>query len=103
MLSTFSHKSYPQAPSLCLAKFDELSAPGLEAFVRRYDPYWDVPLVRSLPSPVNEFPKLEMKVGEEQARYMGRWICLGIRSRQICLGMWSVGSPRKGEDDNVYS
>ncbi len=67
VLSTFSHKSYPKAPSLCLAKFDELSALGVEAFVRRYDPYWDVPLVESLPSPVIELPKLG--ISEEQERY----------------------------------
>lgn len=67
VLSTFSHKSYPKAPSLCLAKFDELMSIGLEAFVRKYDPYWDVPLVESLPSPVIELPKLG--VSEEQARY----------------------------------
>lgn len=69
VLSTFSHKSYPKAPSMCLAKFDELLSIGLEAFVRRYDPYWDVPLVEELPSPVIELPRVEMKVGEEQARY----------------------------------
>jgi hypothetical protein len=65
VLSTFSHKSYPKAPSLCLAKFDELMSIGVEAFVRKYDPYWDVPLVESLPSPVIELPKL----GGESALY----------------------------------
>jgi len=57
-LSTFSHKSYPSAPQVCLAKFDELSEMGLEAFTRQYDPYWDVPLVESLPRPVIELPNL---------------------------------------------
>ncbi len=58
VLSTFSHKSYPSAPKVCLAKFDELSEIGLEAFTRKYDPYWDVPLVESLPRPVIELPNL---------------------------------------------
>jgi len=58
VLSTFSHKSYPSAPKVCLAKFDELTAVGLEAFTRKYDPYWDVPLVESLPRPVIELPNL---------------------------------------------
>jgi hypothetical protein len=70
VLSTFSHKSYPKAPSLCLAKFDKLSALGVEAFVRQYDPYWDVPLVESLPSPVIELPKVDgVQVSERQASY----------------------------------
>jgi hypothetical protein len=56
VLSTFSHRSYPKAPVLCLAKFDELKRMGLEAFTRKYDPYWDIPLNESLPSPVIELP-----------------------------------------------
>jgi hypothetical protein len=56
VLSTFSHSSYRQAPALCLARFDELTAIGLEAFTRKYDPYWDIPLNESLPQPVIELP-----------------------------------------------
>ena len=56
VLSTFSHKSYPKAPALCLAKFDELKRIGLDAFTKKYDPYWDVPLNESLPKPVIELP-----------------------------------------------
>lgn len=56
ILSTFSHKSYPKAPQLCLACFDELHNIGLEAFTRKYDPYWDIPLNKNLPKPVIELP-----------------------------------------------
>nr|WP_254175160.1 N-6 DNA methylase [Planktothrix pseudagardhii] len=56
ILSTFSHKSYPKAPQLCLACFDELKNIGLEAFTRKYDPYWDIPLNKNLPKPVIELP-----------------------------------------------
>jgi hypothetical protein len=56
VLSTFSHKSYPQAPALCLAKFDELKQIGLDAFTKKYDPYWDIPLNVSLPKPVIDLP-----------------------------------------------
>ena len=56
VLSTFSHKSYPQAPTLCLAKFDELKQIGLDAFTKKHDPYWDIPLNEALPKPVIELP-----------------------------------------------
>src|SRR5262249_20952562 len=56
VLSTFSHRSYPRAPELCLAKFDELKRIGPEVFTRKYDPYWDVPLNESLPEPVIQLP-----------------------------------------------
>lgn len=54
VLSTFSHASYPRAPELCLARFDELQEVGLEAFSKKHDPYWDIPLNESLPEPVIE-------------------------------------------------
>jgi hypothetical protein len=56
ILSTFSHKSYPKAPEMCLARFDELQAIGLEAFTRTYDPYWDISLNDNLPQPVIDLP-----------------------------------------------
>jgi hypothetical protein len=74
VLASFSHKSYPAAPTLCLQKFDELAAIGLDAFTRKYDPYWDVPLVETLPKPVIELPTLtqdtgEGRVAEERGKY----------------------------------
>jgi hypothetical protein len=56
VLSTFSHASYKKAPELCLARFDELKKLGLDAFTKRYDPYWDIPLNENLPKPVIELP-----------------------------------------------
>ena len=56
VLSTFSHASYPKAPQLCLSKFEELQQIGLEAFIKKYDPYWDIPLNENLPQPVIELP-----------------------------------------------
>lgn len=56
VLSTFSHKSYPAAPALCLAAFDELTALGLAAFLRKHDPYHDIPLCEDLPRPVIDLP-----------------------------------------------
>lgn len=60
VLSTFSHKSYPKAPDLCLAAFDELKKLGLEAFCKKHDPYWDIPLVETLPEPVIDLPTGEL-------------------------------------------
>jgi hypothetical protein len=68
VLSAFSHKSYPQAPALCLAKFDELKQIGLDAFTKKYDPYWDIPLNESLPKPVIELP---MPAGEGKQNLFG--------------------------------
>jgi len=56
VLSTFSHKSYPKAPDVCLAAFDELKLLGLDAFTKKHDPYWDIPLNESLPKPVIDLP-----------------------------------------------
>lgn len=67
VLSTFSHKSYPKAPVLCLEKFDELKQIGLDAFTKRYDPYWDIPLNESLPKPVIDLPLAEDGASEGQA------------------------------------
>ena len=64
VLSTFSHASYPKAPALCLAAFDELKAIGLEAFCRKHDPYWDIPLNESLPKPVIDLPIPSAAEGE---------------------------------------
>ena len=58
VLSTFSHKSYSNAPVVCLAAFDEIMALGLESFTRRQDPYWDLPLNESMPRPVIDLPVL---------------------------------------------
>jgi hypothetical protein len=58
VLGSFSHRSYPKAPELCLAAFDELTSIGLEAFCRRHDPYWDIPLNENLPEPVIDLPIL---------------------------------------------
>jgi hypothetical protein len=56
VLASFSHKSYPKAPALCLTMFDELKQLGLDAFTRKHDPYWDIPLNENLPQPVIELP-----------------------------------------------
>ena len=54
ILSTFNHKSHPNAAEVCLARFDELKSFGLEAITRKHDPYWDIPLNENVPQPVIE-------------------------------------------------
>jgi len=57
VLHSFDRASGPNPHTdICLAKFDELTLIGLDAFTRKYDPYWDIPLVETLPEPVIELP-----------------------------------------------
>jgi len=56
VLSTFSHSSYKNAPRQCITAFDELQSIGLEAFTRKHDPFWDIPLNENLPQPVIDLP-----------------------------------------------
>jgi hypothetical protein len=56
VLGAFSHKSYSLAATACLTKFDELMDIGIEAYVRKYDPYCDIPLNENLPEPVINIP-----------------------------------------------
>jgi hypothetical protein len=67
VLSTFSHSSYPDAPRQCLAAFDELQSLGLEAFTKKHDPYWEIPLNENLPQPVIDLPIPEPGVLREEA------------------------------------
>jgi hypothetical protein len=41
---------------LCLSAFDELKQIGIEAFCKKHDPYWDIPLNENLPKPVIDLP-----------------------------------------------
>jgi hypothetical protein len=47
ILASFSHKSFPAAPALCLAAFDELAGQDLTQFCQDHDPYCDISLVTS--------------------------------------------------------
>jgi hypothetical protein len=56
VLSSFSHKSSPAAPGLCLAAFDERVRKGGAAFYAKHDPHFGVPLVTTAATPVIEHP-----------------------------------------------
>jgi len=56
VLSAFSHRSHPQSPELCFAAFDELKAIGFNAYRKKHDPYWDIPLNEYLPKPTIVLP-----------------------------------------------
>jgi len=43
-------------PKTGVARFDELKQIGLDAFTRKYDPYWDIPLNENLTQPVIDLP-----------------------------------------------
>jgi hypothetical protein len=57
ILASFSHKSFPAAPSLCLAAFDELAGRGLAQFCRDQDPYCDIALVTTQAKRVIHLPE----------------------------------------------
>jgi len=56
VLTTFSHKAYRDAPAVCIGKYEELEVIGETAFIQKYDPYWDIPVNRALPTAVVELP-----------------------------------------------
>lgn len=56
LLNGFTHRSNPEFPGMCLLAFDQHVEIGHEAFARKHDPYWDVPLNENLPSPVIDLP-----------------------------------------------
>lgn len=81
VLGSFSHKSYPKAPTLCLTAFDEHQELSLVEFAKVHDAYWDVPLNDSLPNPAIDLPELNKKG-------------LGIEeSGQLVLGLVSSAPP----------
>ncbi len=71
VLGSFSHASHMDTPRLCLAAFDELHSIGLEAFTKKHDPYWDIPLNENLPQPVIDLPIPEDSVVREDATAYG--------------------------------
>ena len=78
VLASFSHRSYPNAPELCLAMFDELEAMGLEAFTRKHDPYWNIPLVTTLPQPVIDLPGTHKAGSKEEGQFVDKSGQIGL-------------------------
>jgi hypothetical protein len=72
VLASFSHRSYPKARELCLAAFDELKKLGIDAFCKKHDPYWDIPLVTRFPEPVIELKVPAKAAGKVPAKVSGR-------------------------------
>jgi hypothetical protein len=66
VLFTFTHASCPNLPELRLAKFHAPHATGLEAFTKKHDPYWDIPLNEDLPQPVIDIPIRSEPMASEQ-------------------------------------
>lgn len=70
VLASFSHKSDPQAPRRRLAAFDELLSIGPADFCKKHDPYFDLPLVTTLPQPVIDLPAAAMAGSDAAAHPM---------------------------------
>ena len=52
LLQGFTHRSNPDFPRNCLGAYEELNEIGLDTFIQKHDPYWDIPLNDSLPQHV---------------------------------------------------
>jgi hypothetical protein len=94
VLSTFSHASYPKAPELCLAKFDELKKIGLDAFTRKHDPYHDIPLNENLPQPVIDLP-VPAEVGQERIDAPGQPGLLLAAEEEAPFRLTSTPKPKR--------
>ena len=57
VLGSFSHRSFADAPKLCLDGFDEFARIGQEAFCCLHDPYGDIPLVTAPAQAVVDLPR----------------------------------------------
>ncbi|MBV9248621.1 MAG: hypothetical protein JO227_05165 [Acetobacteraceae bacterium] len=51
ILQSFSHKSFPEAPAMCLRAFEQVAKEGLAAFCQAHDPYADIALPTGLARP----------------------------------------------------
>jgi hypothetical protein len=49
-------RAFSSRKAIRLAAFDDLKQIGVDAFSRKHDPYWDIPLVTTLPKPVIDLP-----------------------------------------------
>jgi len=67
VLDSFSHRSFPDAPKLCLAAFDELQATGFDNFQQSHNPLRGFPLNAVLAKPVVEFVAPPEKLPGERA------------------------------------
>jgi hypothetical protein len=61
VLASFSHKSFPAAPAMCLAAFDAATTVGLARFCRNQDPYFDIRLVTTRAQPVAGLPGISQR------------------------------------------
>jgi hypothetical protein len=71
ILASFSHKSFRLAFEFCGAAFDEVAATGLDAFCRKHDPYFDIPLATAHAQPamhVNAAPDVPLIGGSPPVR-----------------------------------
>jgi hypothetical protein len=66
ILQSFDRSSGPNPyTNICLEKYDELAKNGQTAFVKKHDPYWDVPLFEELSKPVINPPKVGEAAGTD--------------------------------------
>jgi hypothetical protein len=58
VLSSFSHRSDPTAPEVCLAQLDLVHLQGIDGFCRMHDPYQHLALITATAKPIDYAPAL---------------------------------------------
>jgi hypothetical protein len=79
VLTGFSHKSFPEAPTLCIAAFDELIASGVATFCRDHDPHCELPLIMAPARPVLELSETQRVPGGRSGSVRPRGVSQGKR------------------------
>ena len=110
VLASFRGDSSPNWSALCVERHREVETNGLSEFVRRHDPYWDIPLNGALAKPVIDLP-----LAGDAAVISGRQLGLGFgvnenerplpggaRDPQVA-GLPSAGSGAGPIDEEAYA
>ena len=72
LLSRMNLKTLERTPEICLSVFQKLEETGINAFIKQYDPYWDIPLNINLPCPVlnlQNFSSVQSSINQKKLQF----------------------------------